>query len=125
MDRPEFRRALARLRSEMLTFLDRREDDTDFCGRCHLPLPAGDFESYCFCPWCDLSITGNGPCLDESRRIIEHSWETEDDIQCGECGAEYSQPSRYPFRFCPCCGAPFAEQDELLIELPFLVGGRR
>ena len=28
---------------------------------------------------------------------------------------------RYPFRFCPECGAPFASDDEIVIELPFEV----
>ena len=46
----EVQRTLMRLRVEILNYLDRTEDDTDFCGRCHLPLPAGDFESYEFCP---------------------------------------------------------------------------
>ena len=115
------RRALTELRVEILTFLARSETDTDFCGRCHLPLPAGDYESYDFCPWCDMSINGGAPCSDEARRIIEHQWATEDEIQCGECGSEYEQPNRYPFRFCPQCGARFADQDELVVELPYLI----
>ena len=117
----EVTRVLMRLRGEMLAFLDREEGEMDFCGRCHLPLPAGEFESYAFCPWCDLSIMGDVPCPDESRRIIEHNWRLEDDVQCGACGGQYPQPNRYPFRFCPCCGAPFAALDEVMIELPFLV----
>ena len=40
---------------------------------------------------------------------------------CGECGGEYEQPTMFPFKYCPHCGAPFADEDELLIELPFLV----
>ena len=44
-----------------------------------------------------------------------------DEIQCGECGGEYEQPTLYPFLNCPHCGAPFAAQDELLVELPILV----
>ncbi len=85
------------------------------------PPPSGDYESYEFCPWCCLSINGWEPRPDEARRIIEHQWGTADEIQCGECGGEYEQPSRYPFQFCPHCGAPFADQDELMIELPFLI----
>ena len=117
----QVRRALGPLRLEMLAYLDRSEADTDFCGQCHLPHPSGDYEAYEFCPWCSLSINGWEPRSDESRRIIEHHWVTTDEIQCGECGGEYEQPSRYAFQFCPHCGAPFADQDELLIELPFLV----
>ncbi len=33
------RRALYQLRVEMMGYIDRSEDDTDFCGQCHLPLP--------------------------------------------------------------------------------------
>ena len=117
----EVRHVLMRLRVEILTSLDRSESEMDFCGRCHLPLPTGDYESYEFCPWCDQSLNGIVPRLDESRRIIQHQWEVQDDIQCGECGGEYEQPNRYPFRFCPHCGAPFAIEDELMIELPFLI----
>ena len=117
----EAQRVLMRVRVEMLTHLGRSEDDTYFCGRCHLPLPAGDFESYEFCPWCCQSINGFVPGGDESRRIIEHQWDLSTEIQCGECGGEYEQPTRYAFRFCPHCGAAFAEFDELMIELPFLV----
>ena len=114
-------RALMRLRREMVTYLARDEDGLDFCGQCHLPLPHGDFEAYAFCPWCDQALGADRPRIDESRRIIRHNWESQDDIQCGECGGEYSQPGRYPFRFCPHCGAPFAPDDELVIELPFEV----
>ena len=57
----EAQRVLMRVRVEMLTHLGRSEDDTDFCGRCHLPLPAGHFESYEFCPWCCQSINGFVP----------------------------------------------------------------
>ena len=117
----EVRHVLMRLRVEILTSLDRSESEMDFCGRCHLPLPTGDYESYEFCPWCDQSLNGIVPRLDESRRIIQHQWEVQDDIQCGECGGEYEQPNRYSFRFCPHCGAPFAIEDELMIELPFLI----
>ncbi len=117
----EVQRTLMRLRVEILNYLDRTEDDTDFCGRCHLPLPAGDFESYEFCPWCDQSLSGFDPRQDESRRIVEHQWEIQDEIQCGECGGEYEQPGRYPFPYCPHCGAPFAAEDEMVVELPFLV----
>ena len=109
------------VRTEILVYLSRSEDDTDFCGRCHLPLPVDDFEEYEFCPWCDQSICGDRPREDESRRIVEHQWEVQADIQCGECGCEYAQPNRFPFRFCPHCGARFADEDELLIELPFEV----
>lgn len=117
----EVRRTLLRVRAEMLLYLNRSEGDTDFCGRCHLPLPADEYESYEFCPWCDQSICGDRPRTDESRRIVEHEWGVEDDIQCGECGGEYAQPTRFPFRFCPHCGARFANEDEILIELPFLI----
>ncbi len=117
----EVRQALMQLRVEILNYLDRTEDDTDFCGRCHLPLPTGDLESYEFCPWCDRSLNGFEPRPDESRRIVEHQWEVQDDIQCGECGGEYEQPGHYPFPFCPHCGASFAVEDEIVVELPFLV----
>jgi uncharacterized CHY-type Zn-finger protein len=117
----QIRGALMRVRSQMLLTLNRTEDETDFCGRCHLPLPADDFEAYEFCPWCDQSLCGDAARIDESRRIVEHQWGAEDDIQCGECGCEYAQPSRFPFRFCPHCGARFADEDEILIELPFLI----
>ena len=112
---------MTELRVAMLIYLDRRETGTDFCGRCHLPLPAGDYEAYEFCPWCDQSISGGEPRPDESRRIIEHQWAVQDEIQCGECGSEYEQPNRYPFQFCPQCGAHFAAQDEIVLELPFLI----
>lgn len=115
------RPVLMRLRLEMLRYLDRAASDMDFCGRCHLPLPAGDLESYQFCPWCDQSFSGDIARIDESRRIIAHQWSIQDAIQCGECGGEYEQPNRYPFRFCPHCGAPFAVEDEVIFELPFLV----
>jgi uncharacterized CHY-type Zn-finger protein len=115
----ELHAVLIRLRREILAYLECT--DVEFCLVCHLPLPEGEFEAYAFCPWCDESISGGEPRSDEARRIIEHRWVREDDIQCGECGGEYAQPGRYPFRFCPYCGAPFAEEDELLIELPFTV----
>jgi uncharacterized CHY-type Zn-finger protein len=115
----EARVILVRLRREILVYLGRDEAEFDFCALCLLPLPAGEFESYAFCPWCDLPLSGDPPGSDEARRIIEHRWERVDDIQCGGCGGEYAQPGRYPFRFCPHCGAPFADEDELLIELPF------
>jgi uncharacterized CHY-type Zn-finger protein len=117
----EVYRALIRLRAEMLVYLAKDENELDFCGQCRLPFPQGDFEAYAFCPWCDLQMGGDSPRIDESRRIIRHSWERQDDIQCGECGGEYAQPGRYPFRFCPHCGAPFAPDDEMVIELPFQV----
>jgi uncharacterized CHY-type Zn-finger protein len=117
----ELHAVLMRLRREIVAYLQCAEAELEFCAVCHLPHPEGDFESYAFCPWCDESIGGETPRPDESRRIIEHRWPREDEIQCGECGGQYSQPGRYPFRFCPHCGAPFAEEDELLIELPFRV----
>lgn len=117
----DIRRVLMRLRVEILNYLDCDESDTNFCGRCHLPLPAGPFEAYEFCPWCDQSFSGGVARVDESRRIIEHRWETQDEIQCGECGGEYEQPHRYPFNYCPHCGAQFAKVDEVVIELPFIV----
>ena len=117
---PKVQRNLRKLRAQILSYLDRSEDETDFCGRCHLPLPAGDFEEYEFCPWCDQLFNGDAPRLDESRRIIEHQWTVQDEIQCDECGAEFEQPNRYLFWFCPHCGAPFAFGEELIVELPFL-----
>ena len=119
--RANIRRTLLRLRAEMLDHLHRAVTDTRFCTRCLLPYPEDDFEAYHFCPWCSLSINGRDARIDESRKIIEHERYGNDEIQCGECGGEYEQPSRYPFRFCPHCGAPFAKQDEILIELPYLV----
>jgi uncharacterized CHY-type Zn-finger protein len=118
---PEIQRKLLRLRAEMLFYLDRTEADTLTCRRCLLPYPEGEYEAYGFCPWCSLSINGCAPRIDESRRIIQNQRFGQDEIQCSECGGEYGQPTRYPFQFCPHCGAPFAQQDELLIELPFLV----
>jgi rRNA maturation endonuclease Nob1 len=61
------------------------------------------------------------PRLDESRRIMARELEGRIEIQCGECGSEYEQPARYPFRFCVVCGAPFAIEDEIIIELPWLI----
>ena len=115
------RRRMLRLRAEMLQHLDRTEDETLCCQQCLLPYPEGDFESYSFCPWCEFSIRGREERIDESRKIILTERFGNDEIQCGECGGEYEQPSRYPFKFCPHCGAPFADADELLMELPFLV----
>jgi len=117
----EIRRILLRLRAEMLLYLGRTEQDTNFCDRCLLPLPEGEFESYSFCPWCSWSLTGCDPRYDESRKIIENERGIQTEIQCGECGGEYEQPARYPFRSCPHCGAPFASEDELVIVLPFTV----
>ena len=115
------KRILLALRMEILTYLDRTEQDTAFCRRCLLPLPEDRFESYSFCPWCCLPLAGMEPDPDESRRIIENEWERETDIQCGNCGGGYQQPARYRFRFCAHCGSPFADQDELVIVLPFIV----
>lgn len=117
---PKVRRALLQLRAEMLQHLRRTEEDTACCRQCLLPHPEGDWESYSFCPWCDLSIRGREERIDESRKIILDVRFGNDEVQCGECGAELEQPTRYPFKFCPHCGAPFAAQDELLIALPFL-----
>ncbi len=86
-----------------------------------LPLPEDEFECYGFCPWCSLSLNGQDPRIDESRRIIETMLDEVTGIQCGECGSEYEQPARYPFRFCVVCGAPFAAEDEMIIELPWTV----
>ena len=118
---PEVRRILFKLRTDILTYTARNERDTYFCERCMLPFPEDDYEAYEFCPWCSETVNGISPICDESRKIIEHEWGKEDEIQCGECGGEYSQPARYPFRFCPHCGAPFAAEDEILIVLPFVV----
>jgi hypothetical protein len=117
----EIRRILLVLRAEMLASLQLAEEETQFCRRCLLPLPEGEFESYDFCPWCSKSVRGLVPRLDESRKIIERELEEKIEIQCGECGCEYEQPARYPFRFCAICGAPFAAEDEVVIELPWLV----
>jgi len=115
------RRILAALRREMLAYLGRTEEDISFCRRCLLPLPEDEQEAYDFCPWCRLPLCGLEPRLDESRKIIGREFEGRLEIQCGECGCEYAQPARYPFRFCAACGAPFAREDELIIELPWLV----
>ena len=112
------RRLMLRLRAEMLAQLGRTKEDTACCRRCLLPYAEGDFESYNFCPWCDVSIRGLEERTDESRKIILAERFGMDEIQCGE---EYEQPTLYPFKFCPHCGAPFAEIDELVVELPFLV----
>jgi len=109
------------MRDAMLEALGRSLEDTRCCRRCMLPYPEGDFEAYIFCPWCSLSINGQEPRLDESRKIIAHERYGNDEIQCGECGGEYDQPTQFPFKYCPHCGAPFAAVDELLIELPYLV----
>lgn len=118
---PNARRILLRLRDEMLAHLGRTTGNTPCCRRCLLPHPEGEYEAYDFCPWCSLSIRGREPRIDESRKIIQHVRCGNDEIQCGECGGEYNQPTLYPFLNCPHCGAPFAAQDELLIELPILV----
>ena len=118
---PHVLRTLLRLRDEILAHLDRTADDTLCCHRCFLPYPEGDYEAYSFCPWCALSINGREARIDESRKIIEKERYGNDEIQCGECGGEYEQPTLYPFKFCPHCGAPFAAQDEILIELPIRV----
>jgi len=117
----EMRRILLALRKEMLAYLQLTEESVQFCRRCLLPLPEGEFESYDFCPWCSKSLRGMEPRMDESRKIIEREVEEKIEIQCGECGCEYEQPARYPFRFCAICGAPFASEDEIVMELPWLV----
>lgn len=117
----DIRRALLQLRQDILAYTGRTETDTSFCDRCTLPFPEDEFESYEFCPWCSTSVNGMEASCDESRKVIEHEWDMEDEIQCGECGGEYNQPSRYPFPFCPHCGAPFAADSEFLIVLPFVV----
>ena len=110
------------LRAEMLAYLQITEEEARFCSRCLLPLPEGEYDSYDFCPWCSKSLSGIEPRLDESRKIIEsEELERRIEIQCGECGCEYEQPARYPYRFCVVCGAPFAAEDEFIIELPWLV----
>jgi hypothetical protein len=120
--RKEMRRILLALRAEMLAYLHLTEDESHFCRRCLLPLPEGDYDSYDFCPWCSKSLGGMEPRFDESRKILEREeLEGRIEIQCGECGAEYEQPARYPFKFCVVCGAPFATEDEIIIELPWLV----
>ena len=99
--RAKIQQTLLRLRAEMLDHLDRTAEDTRFCARCLLPYPEDDFEAYHFCPWCSLSINGRDARIDESRKVIEHERYGNDEIQCGECGGEYEQPSKYPFQFCP------------------------
>ena len=54
-------------------------------------------------------------------RFVGKSRYGHDEIQSGECGGEYEQPTPYPFQFCAHCGAPFAAQDEIFIELSFRV----
>lgn len=119
--RKEIRRILLALRAEMLCYLQVSEETIRFCRRCLLPLPEGDYDSYDFCPWCAQSLGGLEPRIDESRKIIERELEGWIAIQCGECGCEYEQPARYPYRFCAVCGAQFAAEDEIVIELPWLV----
>jgi hypothetical protein len=120
--RKEIRRILMALRAEMIVYLQVSEAETRFCQRCLLPLPEGEFDSYDFCPWCSKSLGGIEPRMDEARKIIEGELEGRIiEIQCGECGSEYDQPARYPYRFCAVCGAPFAAEDEIVIELPWLV----
>ena len=120
--RQEVRRILLALRAEMLVYLKYCEDEARFCQRCLLPLPEGEFDSYDFCPWCSKSLGGMQPRLNESRKIIEREeLDRRVEIQCGECGCEYEQPARYPYRFCAVCGAPFAAEDEIVLELPWLV----
>ena len=119
--RKEMRRILLALRAEMITYLQRTEEETRFCRRCMLPLPEDEYEAYDFCPWCSKPLGGLEPRIDESRKIIERELGMRIEIQCGECGCEYEQPARYPFRFCPVCGAQFAPEDEMIIELPWLV----
>ncbi len=109
------------LRAEMLAYMQLTVEDARFCRRCFLPLPEGEFESYDFCPWCSKSLGGLEPRNDESRKIIGRELESKVEIQCGECGCEYEQPARYSFRFCAICGAPFAAEDEIIIELPWLI----
>jgi rRNA maturation endonuclease Nob1 len=117
----EMYRILLALRAEMVATLRLIEEETNFCRRCLLPLPEGEMESYDFCPWCSKSVRGLEPRRDESRKIIERALEEKIEIQCGECGCEYEQPARYPFRFCTICGAPFAAEDEIVIELPWII----
>jgi hypothetical protein len=120
--RKEIRCILLALRTEMLLYLRVPEGETRFCPRCLLPLPEGKYDSYDFCPWCSKSLGGIEPRFDESRKIIKRDeLEERIEIQCGECGCEYEQPARYPYRFCAGCGAPFASEDEFVIELPWLV----
>jgi len=119
--RTQARRVLLALRAELLAYLRRSEEETRFCGWCLLPLPEGEFEYYDFCPWCSNSFNGADARRDESRRIIESMWDELTEIQCGECGSQYGQPARYPFRFCVVCGAHFAGEDEMIIELPWTV----
>jgi hypothetical protein len=117
----QIRAMLLRVRSQMLAYLQADLASVTCCRRCLLPYPEGEYESYSYCPWCDLSIQGREARIDESRKIIGRQRYGNDEIQCGECGGEYEQPTMFPFKFCPHCGAPFADEDELLIELPFLV----
>lgn len=115
------RRILLALRAEMVRYLQRPAEELHYCGRCLLPFPEGDFDAYDFCPWCAQSTGGLEPRIDESRKIVGETVEEWVAIQCGECGSEYAQPARYPYRFCVVCGAPFAAEDEYILELPWLV----
>jgi len=117
----QIRAMLLRVRSQMLAYPRTDLASVRCCRRCLLPYPEGEYESYSYCPWCGLSIQGREARIDESRKIIGRQRYGNDEIQCGECGGEYEQPTMFPFKFCPHCGAPFADVDELLIELPFLV----
>ena len=117
----KLRKRMLQLRAEILEHLGRTEEDTTCCPQCLLPHPEGDFESYSFCPWCLHALCGLEERIDESRKFVLDVRFGNDEIQCGECGGEYEQPTRYPFKFCPHCGAPFAEHDELLMVLPFRV----
>jgi len=119
--RGEVRRILLALRAEMLDYLEVEAVDISCCPRCLLPLPEGDFESYSFCPWCSRAFSTRAACFHESRRIIQNEWGRQVEVQCGECGCEYAQPQRYPFRYCVVCGARFAAEDEAVIVLPFRV----
>lgn len=114
-------RILLALRAEMVLYLKRAEEELNYCRRCRLPFPEGEYDAYDFCPWCSISTGGLEPRLDESRKIVGTAVEDQVEIQCGECGSEYLQPVRYPFRFCAICGAPFAPDDEFILELPWLV----
>jgi hypothetical protein len=117
----EMRRILLALRAEMIIYLKRSEEELNFCSRCLLPFPEGDYDAYDYCPWCSISPSGVEPRYDEARKIVGEPVEDRVEIQCGECGCEYQQPARYPYRFCAACGAPFAAEDEFIIELPWLV----
>jgi hypothetical protein len=60
-----------RLRREIVAYLGCDETHLDFCSLCRLPPPAGDFEAYAFCPWCDRSRSAGPPRAADDEFLIE------------------------------------------------------